>query len=246
MDLHNAWTVTWKELRIFRKRRSVIYATVLFPLVVSIGLPAVVQYAGSKSSGGISKAILPGVLDAFAFFFIIGAAVLPIGIASYSLVGEKVQKSLEPLLATPVSDGEILLGKIISAFIPSIVAIYAGALVFMALIDRETAATLGYSYFPNWNIGVILLVAAPLAALLSIELCIVVSTRMSDVRSVQQIGGLMVFPYAGIYVATEVGAITLTTDSLLAISVVILLADAGLFYLSRAIFSREKILTTWK
>ena len=245
MDFHNVWTVTRKELKIFRKRKTVIYATVLFPVIISVGFPLITRYAGSQGNG-IPAPVLPGILDAFSFFFVIGAAVLPTGIASYSLVGEKVQKSLEPLLAAPVTDGEILLGKIISAFLPTIIAIYAGGVVFMTLVDRETFAKLGYSYFPNWNMAAILLVAAPLASLMSVEMCIVASTRMSDVRSVQQLGGLMVFPFAGIYVAAEVGAVSLTTNNLLLISAGILLVDIGLFFVSKAAFAREKILTTWK
>jgi ABC-2 type transport system permease protein len=54
---------------------------------------------------------LPEVINAFLFFFIIGAVSLPVGIAAYSVVGEKVEKSLEPLLTTPLTDGEILMGK---------------------------------------------------------------------------------------------------------------------------------------
>jgi ABC-2 type transport system permease protein len=245
MDLHNVWTVAWKELKIFRKRKSVIYATVLFPLFISIGFPLVIRYAGANS-GGIPAPVLPGILDAFSFFFIIGAAVLPTGIASYSLIGEKVQKSLEPLLATPVTDGEILLGKIISAFLPTIAAIYAGSVLFMTLIDRQTSSTLGYLYYPNWHMGVILLAAAPLAALMSVELSVILSSRMNDVRSVQQFGGLMVLPYAGVYVAAEVGAVSLDTNNLLIISALILFVDVGLFFLNRATFRREEILTKWK
>ena len=55
-------------------------------------------------------------------------------------MGEKVEKSLEPLLATPTTDGEILLGKSIAAFIPPVVATWAGAAIYMALIDNLTYA----------------------------------------------------------------------------------------------------------
>jgi ABC-2 type transport system permease protein len=57
-------------------------------------------------------------LDAFSFFYIMLAAMLPITLASYSIVGEKVENSLEPLLATPITDEEFLFGKILAAFIP--------------------------------------------------------------------------------------------------------------------------------
>lgn len=93
MDLQNVWTVATKDFSIFTKKKSIMYSVILFPLLVSIGLPLVIHFASMKSGGIPTAALLP-LLNAFAFFFVIGAATLPVAIASYSLVGEKVEKSL--------------------------------------------------------------------------------------------------------------------------------------------------------
>jgi ABC-2 type transport system permease protein len=189
--------------------------------------------------------VLPALLDAFTFFFIIGAASLPTAIASYSLVGEKVEGCLEPLLATPASESDILMGKSIAAFVPPVAAIYAGAIVFMALCDRLTYDTLGRLYFPNWTSAVILGVVTPLAAIMSIEFSILISARATDVRAAQQFGALAVLPFAGIYVAAEINVLTLNIPMLGIISAVIACIDVGLFFASRATFQREQILTRW-
>ncbi len=104
------------------------------------------EYAGSRS-GGIPATQFPALFNLFSFFFVIGAAFVPLGIASYSIAGEKVEKSLEPLLVTPLTDGEILLGKTISALLPTLVAMYVGACVFMAGIDAVTFQRLGIMIF---------------------------------------------------------------------------------------------------
>lgn len=65
--------------------------------------------------------------------FIIGAGILPTGIASYAIVGEKIEKSLEPLLATPASDGDVLMGKSLAALIPAI------STTFIAAVDMCSA-----------------------------------------------------------------------------------------------------------
>lgn len=244
MRLSKAWIIAAKDLRIFWRNKSVLRSVILFPLIVSIGLPLVVHFAGHKH-GGISASYLPTVLNAFSFFFIIGAAYLPTAIASYSLVGEKVEKSLEPLLATPITDSELLLGKSIAAFLPPIVAIYISAAVFMALINQLTHQTLGYSYFPNWSIGIILLLVAPLSAILSVQASVIISARASDVRSAQLFGGLMILPFAAIYVASEIGSISLNANNLFIISAVILLINVILFFISTKTFQREEILTKW-
>jgi ABC-2 type transport system permease protein len=245
MRLRKSWIITSKDFKTFRRKRNVIYSTIIFPLVAAILLPLVIEFAG-RNTGGIPAAALPDLLDAFAFFFVIGAATLPTAIASYSIVGEKVEKSLEPLLATPTTDGEILLGKIVAAFLPSVLAIYAGASIFMALIDRITYGQLGYLYFPNPRMEVILLLIVPLASMLCVELNVILSARVSDVRAVQQLGGLAVLPFAGIYVAGEIGLVSLTTDNLLLVAAVLTAIDLVLFYLSTVTFRREEILTKWK
>jgi ABC-2 type transport system permease protein len=116
----------------------------------------------------------------------------------------------------------------------------------MAFIDAITHGTLGYLYFPNPSMVVALFAVTPLACTLSVEVNILVSSKVNDVRTAQQFGGLMVLPFAVIYVAGEIGIITLNSTNLLLISAAILIIDTLLFFLSRSTFRREEILTKWK
>jgi len=128
----------------------------------------------------------------------------------------------------------------------TIIATYAGATIFMILIDNVTHSTLGYLYFPNWAIGVILLLLAPLAAVLSVELNVIASARVSDVRAASQLGALMFLPFMALYVAGEIGLVLLDTNNLLLISAIVAALDLVLFRISTATFRREEILTKWK
>src|SRR5436853_7558910 len=110
------------------------------------------------------------------------AVFIPTASDAYTIIGEKVEKCLEPLLATPTTDGEILLGKGIAAFLPPIAAILGGSAVFMVLVDLATRGTLGYAFFPNWNAGIVLFLMVPLAAIMSVEWNVIISSRVSDVR----------------------------------------------------------------
>jgi len=244
MRISKAWIVAAKDMRVFLRKKYAIYSIVLFPLIVGIGLPLVLRFVGAKQ-GGLSGTRLPVLMNAFSFFFMMGAASLPTVLGSYSLVGEKIEKSLEPLLAAPITDSELLLGKSIAAFIPPVGAIYISSIVFMVLSDLVTRNTLGYSYFPNWTIGLILLLLIPLTAILSIEWSVIVSSRASDARAAQMQGLFITLPIIAIYVASEVGAISLDTSTLLIISGAILIADIILFFLSTKTFQREEILTKW-
>jgi ABC-type Na+ efflux pump permease subunit len=195
---------------------------------------------------GVTIAEFASLLNSFSFFFVILAASLTTVIASYSLIGEKIEKSIEPLLATPTTDKEILLGKSFAAFLPPILSIYIGLGIFMVLIDKMTYNTLGYFYYPNWNIAIIIVLVAPLASILSVELGVILSSRVNDVRAAQQLGQLIIIPFFGIYILGEIGYISLGINSMLVISAIMLVVDIFLFYISTITFRREEILTKWK
>jgi ABC-2 type transport system permease protein len=245
MDLKSAWAVAAKDFKIFKRKSQVIYITIVLPLVVGIAFPFIMQYALHNTKTHLVGGSITGLMDAFSVWFMIGAAIIPAAIASYSLVGEKVQKSLEPLLATPMTDGEILLGKTISALVVPLASIYAGSAIFMTLMDLVTQGTLGYLYYPNWHIGAILLVA-PVICLVSVELNIIISSKLNDVRTAQQLGMVAALPFFGLYIASETGIFKFTDTNLLILAGVILLIGIGLFFVSRATFQREEILTKWK
>jgi ABC-2 type transport system permease protein len=247
MRLSKSWIIASKDFKTFMKKKNIIYSIFVVPLIVSILFPLVIEYAGGKGGGGIPANELTTLLPSFTFFYLILAGIIPATIASYSIVGEKVEKSLERLLATPTTDSEILLGKGISAFVPPIGAILGGAAIFMVLMDLVTHDTLGYYFFPNWNAAAVLFLMVPLAVIMSVEWNVVVSSRVSDVRVAQQIGVLLILPFAGIYVSGELRLMDLgDINNLLLISGIIIAVDLLLLYVAKATFQREEILTKWK
>jgi ABC-type Na+ efflux pump permease subunit len=245
MRFSQAWLVARHDIRLIRTRKGILIGLIAFPLAVGIGFPLLIDYIAT-SGGAASASYLPQLIDAFSFWFVIAGASLPTSIAAYAIVGEKVEKSLEPLLSTPTTDGEILLGKVLAAFIPTLLAIWAGSIVFMALTDWAVWGVFGHLYFPNTEMAVILLALAPLACLYSVEVSIVVSSRVTDVRSAQQYAGVVFLPLILLYVAGEIGEPTLNTENLLIISGIFVVIVFALFQASTRTFHREEILTRWK
>jgi ABC-2 type transport system permease protein len=243
MRLSKAWIIASKDFKTFTKRKNILYTLLYFEGVVSIGLPFLIRYLATKANSVVA---LPQLIDAFSFLYVIGAALAPVGIASYSLIGEKVQKSLEPLLATPTTDEEILVGKSIAAFLPAMGVTFLGALIFTVLVDLFTHNVLNSLYFPNWNIVIILFIQAPLACLLSVGFNVLVSSRMNDVRSAQQLGSLIILPLGAVYLLSEINVLSLTTGNMWILAAILLVVDGILFYLVKAAFRREEILTKWK
>ena len=117
----------------------------------------------------------------------------------------------------------------------------------MLLMDLTTKGKLGYYYFPDWNSAIVVLLLLPLALLMSVQVNVIVSSRVTDVRAGQQLGGLAVVPLMGLYVSGELNLINLgDASNLLIIAAALLVVDVLLFFVSRATFRREEILTRWK
>jgi ABC-type transport system involved in multi-copper enzyme maturation permease subunit len=248
MRLSQARIVMSKDFQTFRKRRNILYSIIFLPLFASFGLPLIIDYSiHNARNGGMSATELTVILPAFTFFYIIMSGIIPTTIASYSIVGEKVEKSLEPLLATPTTDGEVLFGKGVAAFLPSIIAVLGSSAIFMTFMDVVTHDKLGYYFFPNWAAAITLLLIVPLALTMSVEWNVLVSSRVSDVRIAQQVGVLIILPLAGIYLAGEINLISLgDTGNLLIVAAALGIIDLILLYVVRATFMREEILTKWK
>ncbi len=246
MRLSKAWLVASRDFKIFRRQKNILYPIIVFPIIISVLFPAILEFAGQRNAGLLTTANLPNLLNSFSFFIVIGAAYIPLGIASYSIVGEKIEKSLEPLLATPLTDGEILLGKAIAAVLPTLAAMYAGATVFMVGVDAVTFGKLGYNYFPNWTFGVLLLILVPVAVVMSVLYSVIVSSRVNDVRSANGSGILIFLPLLAIYLASEIRIISLDISGILIISGILFAIDIALYFVGTAAFQREEILTKWK
>lgn len=245
MRLWKSWILAKKDMKIMRRRKSLMAGLIAFPFAIGIGLPTLVQYMIVKRSIPTEAAV--NLLSAFGFFFVVFSVFLPLYIASYSIVGEKIERSLEPLLSTPTSDSEILIGKYIGVFIPVILFIYLGTVVFMVLTDFLTFGKFGYLFFPNWSFGIILFIAIPLAAIYAISFSVFISGKVNSTQAAYQLGVLSVIPFIILYVMGETGIVSLHNDTnVLIISGVLLIMAVVMYLVSRATFQREEILTIWK
>jgi ABC-2 type transport system permease protein len=233
-----------KEFAVYRRKKYIIYSLVAVPLLLSLILPLSILLP--TSSKDISASVLAPLLENEVTIFIILAALLPAIIASYSLIGEKIERSLEPLLATPATDGELLLGKSLAAFIPSIGATYAGAILYIAVVDGLATGRIGYIPLPDWNTAVILLTTAPLACIFSVEFSVIISSRVNDIRAAQQLGSLVILPLLAIFLLGETNVLAPNAYDMLIVSGILLVADVMLSFVFRATFQREEILTKWK
>ena len=81
---------------------------------------------------------------------------------------------------------------------------------------------------------------------LSVEANVIISSKVNDIRAAQQLGTLVVLPLIFLLIfSTQITVIPIILLVLI-VSSVLAAADVALFYLAKATFQREEILTKWK
>jgi len=259
-------TIILKEWAEVFRNRLVIFTVAFLPLIMT-ALPLGILYSmrGSGAATGLDSSMTPEVMKAvctggltgmacfqaylvseFMMLFMLVPVAIPSTIAAYSIVGEKTTRSLEPLLATPITTLELLVGKCLAAAIPAIVATYAAFGLFAAgswiIVDNPllTAAFLA----PRWLIAIFLV--GPLLAILAVSFAMMVSSRVSDPRSAEQISMMLILPIMGGFLGQMAGLFVLSTAIISTVAGVMVLLDALMIYLAARVFQRESILTRWK
>ncbi len=180
-----------------------------------------------------------------AIIFLINPILIPGSIASYSIVGEKTRRTLEPLLATPIRTWELMLAKSLAAFIPTIVVTFSFGIVMMlgtslsAVSARVTAAI----FTPAWLL--LFIAGTPLLGLITITLTVMVSSRTNDPRTAQQVSGVLILPLVALIFGQITGLVVLGVGVILAVIAVLGIIAALMVYLASRVFEREAILTRW-
>ena len=257
-------TIIQKEWAEVFKNRMVLFTVAFLPLIMT-AIPLGVLYSvrdtglqgvGSEMPEQFSAFCPPQLasgdcfqvymVSQFMLLFMILPLAIPATIAAYSIVGEKTTHSLEPLLATPITTTELLLGKSLSAAIPAIAATFAAFGVFLlgAWLLVRNQVVIDALVDPRWLLAV--LVIGPLMALLSVTVSLIVSSRVNDPRVAEQISMVVIIPVLGLFFGQIAGLFVINQQIILLVMAGLLVVDAFMVYLSVRLFQRETILTRWK
>jgi ABC-2 type transport system permease protein len=224
-----------KELREYRRTRSLIVAMAIFPLVFTVQpLVAVVALAASASDSLAHEHVL---------LYMLGIPTLvPVFIAAYAVAGERQQGTLEPALTTPIRREEFLLGKALAALVPSLVVAYAVFAVFLTLVGLFAQPGVASALIQGPDLLAQVLFT-PLLACWSIWVGISVSTRSSDVRVAQQLGVLASLPPVFIVVLISFNVIPVTPALTIGSAAALLILDVLGWRLASRLFDRERLIT---
>ena len=257
-----------KEFAEFRCSPSV-FLPVVFTSLVSLVMPVLFAVLVPQMSGeslANSRDLMPpqdvwmptagsrlsreGAAQAWMFGqFLVLLLLTPVGgsmaIAAFSVIGEKQARTLEPLLASPLATWEFLAAKVLGALLPAVTlaVISFGLYVTLAAILGEPGV---YLTLLGIRPLALVMLLGPLAGLTSLLLAVIVSSRVNDPRTAQQVGILVILPVIGLLVVQLVTRTLLTVPAILGIAAGLMFINSLLLGLAVRLFGRETILTRWK
>jgi ABC-2 type transport system permease protein len=254
----------WSEVF---KNRMVLFAVAFMPILfTAIPLGILYSMRGSADASDLSAAMtdIPGqfaevceglsgiacsqyfLISQFLILFLMMPVIIPVTIASYSIVGEKTTRTLEPVLATPITTLELLLGKALAGVIPALAVTWLSYLAFVIgtyflAIDKQLVPTV---LEPVWLVSIFGI--GTLLSVAGVSLSIMISSRVNDPRVAEQLSSLVVIPLIAIFMGQSFGLFQYDLALVIWAALGMLALDAVLLYFAIQLFQRETILTRWK
>lgn len=259
-----ALAVAWKDLLDLGRNRALLASMAVLPLLFAL-VPSLVVWvyardphdATVRAMAELYHPNFPLHADAATFLidktltdwfglFLTLPVFVPILISSQSVAGEKERRTLEPLLATPVTGPELLAGKSLAALLPALGLTWAAFAVLCLAVDAVALQRLGTAPLPNglWLFG--LSVIAPLFAFFGNGVAVLISARVSEARLAQQLAGLFVLPLVGLAAGQLGGWLKSGLTYYLVEAAVVLVLDGLVVWGAWRVFDRDRLVGRWR
>lgn len=271
MNWHAVGALARKDLREVRQNKVAWIPAALVPLVIILLLPlacilapslispATATTAGTNSVQTLTSLIpksmsheLPGLNEAqkwvvFSTGFVSAPMLLllPLMFSSIagadSFVGERERKTLEALLYTPATDGELFLGKVIASVVPALLLTWASFVVYAVVVNAAGWHIMQRVWFPTAEWWPLMLWVAPAIATLGMAAAVLISSRVSTFMEAYQLTGSLVVIVLALVIAQVTGVLSLNVPVTFLVGVAFWAVDAVLVWLSVRLFSRGAV-----
>lgn len=255
--------VFWKDTRDLLKNKGLLASMLILPLVLIVVPTGVVfaytvkpddpsfktmaLYYDPHLTAGFDAAkflIERSLADWFSLYLLMPVFV-PVLISSQAVAGEKERRTLEPLLASPVTAAEILAGKSLTSLVPSVLITFGAFAILCCTVDLVCWPLFHSLVLPNgmWLFGI--LVVAPLFAFFGNGVSVVVSARVGEARMAQQISGVVMLPLIGLFGSQVAGFLRAGTTYYAVLAAIVLVLDVVLILIGIKLFDRERLISKW-
>ncbi|MCS6964849.1 ATP-binding cassette domain-containing protein [Thermoflexus sp.] len=220
-------------LRDWRLITPLALLLLVFPVLSMLSAEAATRYVAQFGAQLISERLLPFLALATGFLPLTVCLIIPLE----TFVGEKERRTMEPLLAAPLSDLQLYMGKGLAALlIPTLISLLGVTVYFVILILRGAWIFDLATVLSMYSILI-------MHAVVMVAGAIVISTQSTSVRGANLLASFIILPVS-VLLIFESSLLFWGSYRTLAIVLCILLVYAILLVrMGIALFNREQLLS---
>jgi ABC-2 type transport system permease protein len=235
MNRTRVMAIVRKEFRDYRRNRYMLVTMAIIPLVFLLQPLIYILSIPAAASVPLSHK--------HELLYMLGIpALVPSIVAASSVVTERQQGTLEPMLTTPIRAEEFLLAKALAPLVPAIAISYLVYAIFVVVIELFAHPGVAPALLQGPEVLAQVLFT-PLLALWSIWVGIGISTRSSDIRAAQQLSVLANLPLVAVTTLIAFNVIHPTLGLALGCAAALIVIDRVGWRVVSAMFDRERLVT---
>jgi ABC-type Na+ efflux pump permease subunit len=181
----------------------------------------------------------------FSAFFLIIPTMMATILAANSFAGEKERHTLEGMLYTPVSDSELVVGKILGAVVPSVVFSWVCFAIYAVIVMVLGTPIVGQPYFPTPNWWVLMFLVVPAVAVFVTACVVWVSARVATYQAANSIAGFAMLPVILLVLGQVTGVMLAGPLVFAAVALVLGVLDVLLMRWIVKTFDRERVVSSF-
>ncbi len=182
------WVIVRREivdtLRDWRIVAPITLLVLAFPFIAEFAAMEGLKFVNKYGAALIMERLFPFLMLVVGFF----PSTFSLVIALETFVGEKERRSLEPLLATPLTDTQLYIGKLIAATLPPLIASYVGMIFYMLLLG------LAIGWWPSFSLMVVAFALSTTQALVMVTVAVIISAQSTSVRAANLLASFIIIP----------------------------------------------------
>lgn len=235
-SFRRAWIITRREvrdtMRDWRLMTPIALLTIVFPALMQFTANLAQRWATRWGGAIVGERLIPFLLMIVGFFPISFSLV----IALETFAGEKERRSLEPLLATPLTNAELYWGKTLAAMIPPVGASYLGLVVYLGGLFFTLR------WVPSFELLSLIVLLTTAEALVMVSGAVVISSQTTSVRAANILASFVIIPMALLVQGESIIMFWANYQSLWWILAALVAIDALLVRMGVRLFNREELL----
>lgn len=165
-------------------------------------------------------------------------------IAAESFAGEKERKTLEALLYSPASDTELLVGKILAAFVPAVGIAWVSFAAYTLVLNVAGWRIFERLWFPLTHWWPMIFWMTPALSLLGVAVTVLISKKVNTFMGAYQSSAATVLLVIGLIAGQLLGVFTLSVALGMVLGLIIFSVDALLMWFAAKTFNRKALLSS--